>query len=86
MTGTGGIVVRMPRKADRPIPRSAVQVEADLLAKFVAKLDAGELTAGPVGRSYLEGALAALRQVLGEGRWELPDDLDRPDSLQDTND
>lgn len=86
MRRRGGNVVAMPSAKDRPIPRSLVRVERDLLAEFVAQLDAGELTAGPTARSYLQGALDAVRQVLGEGQWRLPLDLTESSGLQDTND
>ena len=56
----------------RPLKRSEVSATAESLRLLLAKIDAGELEAGPSAVSYLRGALAALDALLGGRPTELP--------------
>ncbi len=55
---------------------------AEPLLLMVDRLDAGELTAGPLALSYLRGALAALEALAAGAPVDVPDDLIEPTSLQ----
>ena len=57
--------------------RTNPEALAEPLRALVAILDAGSITAGPIARAYLAGALAALEAVAGNAPTVALPDLGR---------
>jgi len=65
----------MATRAKRSYTRADLAEVADGLARLLAAIDRGELTAGAGAVTRLEGAMIALRS-LAEGRPVAPEDLE----------